>query len=153
MQAFTNVYNVLTFGVGQRTEPFLALSPLSVALQLTLSRLELDYGQLREEPAIAVLDWLFTPSLRSQEHLLVEPLRASTWFYPDFTLPKARSNGFGSHPCDYLALSYHIPRKLRIFGFPMTPPCKRFSLATQMNSLARYSKRTVQHLSAVPYYN
>lgn len=31
----------------------------------------------------------------------VEPLQASTGFYPDFTLPRIRSSGFGSRPCDF----------------------------------------------------
>ena len=52
-----------------------------------------------------------------------------------------------------MALSHHISRKLQNIGFPMGTPCKRITLATQINSLARYSKRTVQHLNAVPYYN
>jgi hypothetical protein len=43
-----------------------------------LSRLRLDYGQLRQEPAIAGLDWLFTPSHKLEEHLSVAPLQAST---------------------------------------------------------------------------
>ena len=95
VQAFINFYDVITFGVGQKTEQFPALNLLSVALQLPLSQLTLDYGQLRQEPAITVLDWLFTPNPRLEEHLLVAPLQASTRFYPHFTLPRIRSTGFG----------------------------------------------------------
>ena len=153
VQASTDVYNVMTFGVGQRTEGFLPLNPISVSLQSLPSRSALDYGQLRQEPAITALDWLFTPYPRLEEHLHVEPLQASTRFYSDFTLPRTRSSGFGSYSCDFLALSYHSPRKLRVIGFPMDAPCKRIILATQINSLARYSKRTIQRLNAVSHYS
>jgi len=30
----------------------------------------------------------------------LEPLQASTGFYPHFALPRIRSSGFGSHPSD-----------------------------------------------------
>lgn len=95
-----DVYNAGTFGVGQQTEQFPALNPQSVSLPFQLSRSKLDYGQLRSEPAITGLDWLFTPSPGSEEHLLVAPLQASTPFYGGFTLPGVRSSGFGSYPCD-----------------------------------------------------
>ena len=32
--------------------------------------------------------------------MLVEPLQASTTYYCGFTLPRRRSTGFGSNPCD-----------------------------------------------------
>ena len=90
------VYGAQTFGVGQQTEPFRALNPRSVALQSTPPRSRLDYGLLRQEPAITGLDWLFTPNPKSEERVHPEPLQASTRFYPRFTLPRIRSTGFGS---------------------------------------------------------
>src|SRR3989344_8477360 len=51
-----------------------------------------------------------------------------------------------------MALSYHIPRELRILAFALGSPL-RITLATKIHSLARYSKRTLQHRSAVTYYN
>ena len=65
-----------------------------------LSRLRLDYGQLWQEPAIAELDWLFTPRLRLEKRLSAELLQASTPFDGGFTLPKPSSLGFGSDSCD-----------------------------------------------------
>ncbi len=88
------------FGVGQKTDLFRDLNLQPVALPFQPSFLRLDCGQLWQEPAIAGLDWLFTPNLRLEEHLLVEPLQASIRFYPYFTLPKDRSSGFGLHPSD-----------------------------------------------------
>ena len=90
----------MTFGVGKWTEEFLPLSPLSVALPSLQSRPRLDYGQLWQEPAITGLDWLFTPNPRSEKHLLVALLQASTMCYHRFTLPRNRSTGFGSYPSD-----------------------------------------------------
>jgi hypothetical protein len=58
----------------------------------------------------------------------VAPLRASTNFYIRFTLPKISSSGFGSAISDYLALSHHVPRKLRTLGFPSELPRYGFSL-------------------------
>jgi len=150
--ASPGVYNVTTFGVGQGTEEFLPLNPQSVSLPLLRSRPRLDYGQLWKEPAITCLDWLFTPNPRSQEHLLVAPLQASTMCYHHFTLPRIRSTGFGSYTCDSKALSHLAPRKLRALGFP-SGTSFRFTLATHIHSLARYSKRTTQPLRAVSIYN
>ena len=72
----------------------------SVSLQLRQPRRRLDCGQLRWEPAITALDWLFTPTPRLEEQMHLEPLQASTTFYRGFTLPRRRSSGFGSNPCD-----------------------------------------------------
>ena len=97
---FPSVVDSGTFGVGQGTEGFPLLIPRSVSLPLQTSQLRLDYGQFRQEPAITSLDWLFTPSPKLEEHLSVEPLQASTRFYPHFTLLRARSTSFGLCPCD-----------------------------------------------------
>jgi hypothetical protein len=51
-----------------------------------------------------------------------------------------------------MALSYHVPRKLRTFAFA-AGSLLQVTLATKMHSLARYSKRTLQHRSAVTHYN
>lgn len=60
----------------------------------------LDCGQLRLEPAITTLDWLFTPSPRLEKPMHGELLQASTAFYRRFTLPRVRSSGFGSYASD-----------------------------------------------------
>ena len=98
---FPNVYSALAFGVEQETDTFRCLNPQSVALPLKLPRLRLDCGLLRQEPAITRLDGLFTPIPRLPEHMHVEPVLASTRFYPCFTLLWDRSTGFRSHLSDY----------------------------------------------------
>ena len=60
-----------------------------------LPRPRLDYGQLWQEPAIPDLDWLFTPIPKSEKHLSIELLQASTTCYSRFTLLRNRSTGFG----------------------------------------------------------
>ena len=117
------------------------------------SHSRLDYGQFRQEPAITELDWLFTPNRRLEEHLFVAPLQASTSYYTRFTLPTARSPRFGSDPSDYYALSYATPRKLRVYCFRSGFSFLKINLATKVNSLARYSKRTMQHLDAASHYH
>ena len=94
------IYDAQTFGVGQQAEPFRVLNPQSVALRSMQSHSRLDYGLLRQEPAITSLDWLFTPSPRSEEQVHLEPLQTSTRFYPRFILPRTRSTGFGSLSSD-----------------------------------------------------
>lgn len=106
------------FGVGQGTEEFLPLNPQSVALQRYLSQPRLDYGQFRLEPAITGLDWLFTPSPKLEEHLSVEPRRASTISYYGFTLPRARSTGFGSGRCDFWHFHTTLLVNCELVGFP-----------------------------------
>ena len=93
-------YDIKIFGVGQETEEFLPLNLKSVSLPSQLSPPRLDYGQLRQEPAITELDWLFTPILKSEERLHAAPLQASTKFNFRFTLLKNSSLGFGSYPSD-----------------------------------------------------
>lgn len=51
-----------------------------------------------------------------------------------------------------MALSHHAPRKLRAIGFP-SGTLFWLTLATEANSLARYSKRTVQLRRAAPHYH
>ena len=144
-------YDAETFGVGQGADPFPGLNPQSVSLPFQLSQMRLDCGQLQQEPAIARLDWLFTPTLRSGGHLHVETLQASTKFYPGFTLPKRRSSSFRSNPSDFWHFHTTLLMNCEFVGFPADSLCKVI-LATQIHSLARYSKRTVQFLRTVPFY-
>ena len=97
-------------------------------------------------------DWLFTPSRNSWERLFTEPFRTSTPFYRRFILTTVRSPGFKSCPFDSKALSYLIPRKLRIICFRFDCSRDGINLAKQTHSLARYSKRTVEPLEALPDY-
>ena len=135
------VYDAWIFGVGQGTEAGRPLNPQSVALPSKQSCLRLDYGQLWQEPAIPGLDWLFTPIPKLEKHLSVALLQASTNCYIRFTLLRYSSTGFGSYTSDLWHLSHHAPRKLRAIGFPLDAPL-RVILATDVHSLARYSKRT-----------
>ena len=79
------------------------------------------------------------------------PLQASTGFYPHFTLPWIRSTGFGSHPSD--SRRFHTAPLIAcgLVAFASASSC-RVNLATQMHSLARYSKRTTQTRRFVPFY-
>ena len=152
MSASPRVYDVHAFGVGQDPEPFRVLKVQSVALPHGLSLRRLDYGQLWKEPAITILDWLFTPTPRLEEHLYVEPLRPSTQFYSRFSLPRSRSNRFGSHASD--SRHFHTSPLITcgLFAFA-SHASLRLMLATDMHSLARYSKRTLQrHVGAAAHY-
>ena len=144
---------MLAFGVGQGAEPFPALNPQSVSLPLIRSLRRFDYGQFRSEPAITGFDGLITPNLRLHKRLHTELLRSSIPFYGDFNLPKIRSPGFGSYSCDYMALLYHPPHCLRGNWFPFAYLLNTVMLATQIYSLTRYSKRTIDLLRGLSYYN
>lgn len=116
------VYDVSVLGVGQGTESVTSLSSQSVALQLRLSRVSVDLGRLRQEPAISGLDWLFTPIRRSEEGLLALPLQASTPCNRRFTLPTNSSTGFGSCPGDWRRYSHLVPHNVADvcfrYGYP-----------------------------------
>ena len=133
-------------------DPFRDLNLKSVALHYQLSHLRLDYRQLRQEPAIARLDGLFTPNPKLEEHLPVEPLQASTKFYLRFTLLRVRSPSFGSHPSDSRHFHTSLLASCKYVAFALGALLK-ITLATQIYSLARYSKRTVQLFRAVPHYS
>ena len=68
----------------------------------------------------------------------------------DFTLPRARSTGFGSHGRD--SGRFHTPSLGKSacgpVGFPMAPGIYPLNLATAVNSLPRVSRRTVQPRSS-----
>ena len=140
------------FGVGLGAEAVRPLNPQSVSLQLWHTCLGLDCGQFRWEPAIPGLDWLFTPSPRSEERLSTEPLRASTSFYRGFTLPRARSPGFGSCPCDSWRFHTTLLACAARLRFRYGSPLRRVSLATETHSLAHYSERTTHTRRHVSNY-
>ena len=75
------------------------------------------------------------------------PLLASTPRERRFTIPRARSPGFGSYHSDFKALITPSPSYT-------AGTCFRYSFrfATKINSLARYSKRTSQLRRAVTHY-
>ena len=114
---FPHFYDAEIFGVEQRTDSFRSLNPKSVSLPSQQSLQGLDCGLFRQEPAITEFDRHFTPSLKLEERLHAEPLQASTQFYPRFTLLKASSPGFGSHPS--YSGHFHTPllAVLRAFCF------------------------------------
>ena len=67
----------------------------------------------------------------------------------DFTLPRARSTGFGSHPSD--SRRFHTPslsKRLRTCRFPCGFGVPPLNLAARMNSLPRVSRRTVRPRSS-----
>lgn len=78
------------------------------------------------------------------------PLLASTGFYPHFTMPWLRSPGFWSYPRDFPRFHTALLLACELVAFAMAS-LLRVSLATQVHSLARYSKRTTQPLGAVPF--
>jgi hypothetical protein len=84
--------------------------------------------------------------------LHVAPLQASTRFYPCFTLPTARSPGFGSDPSDLWHVNTTPLVNCGYLGFPSGAQRMLVTLATRINSLARYSKRTVELRRALPHY-
>ena len=110
------------------------LNPQSVTLQPDAAQPRLDCGQLRLEPAITTLDWLFTPSPRLEKPMHGELLQASTRFYPRFTLPRVRSSGFGSYAGDSWrfhttpltscgrSVSLRLPELLRLASPPTYTP-------------------------------
>lgn len=72
----------------------------------------------------------------------VAPLRPSTQFYSRFSLPRSRSNRFGSHACD--CRHFRTPALIACGRVAFAaPPPYQVRLATDVHSLARYSKRTV----------
>ncbi len=139
------------FGVWQGAERFPALSTQSVALPHNLSPLRSCCDKFRGEPAISSLDWPFTPIRRSSERFAHHyrfgpppPFRGAS------TCPRIDQLASGIPPmtpgertshltsCDVARLLVSL--RLRIY---------MLSLAIDQNSLARYSKRTIQRCSTL----
>ena len=129
------------------------LNPISVTLHHRAAPPRLDCGQLRLEPAITALDWLFTPSPRLEKPMHGELLQASTRFYPRFTLPRVRSSGFGSCASD--SWRFHTTPLVNcgLLVSLRLPDVSAVSLATHTHSLARYSKRTMHTRTCASYYS
>lgn len=73
-----------------------------------------------------------------------EPVQSSTYLSTGFNLPRHRSTGFGSPSSDsrLLPTSRLAPCGVARHRFPCGSPRKAVNLATERNSLARFSKRT-----------
>ena len=78
-------------------------------------------------------------------------LLASTGSYPHFAMPWIRSTGIGSHPSDSRHFHTALLIACELVAFASVSFCQ-VNLATQMQSLARYSKRTTQTRKSVPFY-
>ncbi len=62
-----------------------------------------------------------------------------------------RSTGFGSYPSDSRRFHTALLIACELVAFASASSC-RVNLATQVHSLARYSKRTTQTLRSVPFH-
>ena len=71
------------------------------------------------------------------------PLLASTRFYPHFAMPWVRSTGFGSYSSDFRRFNTALLIACELVAFA-TASFLQVSLATQVHSLASYSKLTAQ---------
>ena len=78
------------------------------------------------------------------------PVRSSTSLSRGFNLPRHRSTGFG-YPTNDSRRAHLVPRALRRCEPLVSLRLRSFelSLAIDQNSLARYSKRTIRHWSAL----
>ena len=82
----------------------------------------------------------------------VGPLQASTRFYPHFTLLRIRSIGFGLHPRNSCPFKSTPLVACGLVAFASASSL-RVNLATQMHSLARYSKRTTELRRALSFHS
>ena len=73
-------------------------------------------------------------------------VRSSTFLSKGFNLPRHRSTGFG-YPSSDSRRAHLVPHPcgLRTCWFPFGSEFLTLSLATEQNSMARYSKRTIGH--------
>lgn len=78
------------------------------------------------------------------------PVRSSTLLSKGFNLSRHRSTGFG-FPTNDSRRAHLVPHILRCCGHLVSLRLRSFelSLAIDQNSLARYSKRTIRHWSAL----
>jgi len=70
-------------------------------------------------------------------------LQTSTAFYSDFILPWISSAGFGLYPSDLQHFHTVLLAEAASSRFPFGYFFKEITLATQINSLASYSKLTM----------
>ena len=99
---------------------------------LTNHDTRLYWGIFQQEPAIVRFDRLFTPNHKSSRCMYTTLVRTSISLSRNFILLMIRSSDFGSYTCDY-----------RLFRLAFAS-ATNFNLATYVNSLARFSKRTLQ---------
>jgi len=125
------------FWVGKSTVARALCMDYPYFTSLANHKTRLYLGIFQQEPAIARLDRLFTPNHKSFKCMYTTLVQASILLSEDFTLLMIRSSGFRSYPCDY--------RPFRL----ACAPASNINLATWTNSLARFSKRTLQ--SHVPF--
>ena len=76
-------------------------------------------------------------STAHQRNFQLPLVRASTRYYPRFTLAMDRSPGFGSISADYAPISDSLSLRLHL---------QRLNLACKNNSLTHYAKGTRSHL-------
>lgn len=78
------------------------------------------------------------------------PVRSSTLLSKGFNLSRHRSTGFG-FPTNDSRRAHLVPHILRCCGHLVSLRLRSYelSLAIDQNSLARYSKRTIRHWSAL----
>src|SRR3989338_6995475 len=94
--------------------------------------MRLYVGIFQQEPAIARLDRLFTPNRKSSKCMHTTLVQASIFLSENFTLLTIRSSGFRSYLND---------SRLFRLAFASAP---YVNLAIEINSLARFSRRTLQ---------
>ena len=129
-----------------RREVSLPKRPIS-ALPRHQPPVRLTLESFRVEPAVTGLDWPFTTIPKSREcfaeQQLVEPpsLVRATSSCPGIDRPASGFNAVIPGPIKTLPLT----KKLRTYRFPYDYKDNPLSLTTTKNSLARVSRRTMQH--------
>ena len=92
-------YAIDRFRVGKSSVTFRFCKPYPYFTPLVNTE-RLYWGIFRQEPAIAKLDWLFTPTPKSSKYMHITLVRSSILLSKNFDLLRNRSSGFGSYPCD-----------------------------------------------------
>ena len=130
-------------GISPPKHPISALPRKPSPFRLTLE-------SFRVEPAVTGLDWPFTTKRRLEECFARQQpcgppsLVRATSSYPRIDRPASGFNAVTTGPLKTLPLT---PKKkmLRAYRFPYDYEVKLLSLTTTKNSLARVSRRTMQH--------